>query len=159
MDEPKSKSQKKREADSLQKVGVELISLSIEKLDTLPLPDNLRRAILDAKLLKSHGAIRRQAQLIGKLMRTEDHENILESYERLQADASATTALFHEVEQWRIRLINEGKDALTEFINAHPEIDVQSLRQLIKKAVDEQKKEQPTGASKALFRYLRSFIQ
>ena len=159
MDEPKSKSQKKREADALQKVGVELIALSIEKLDALGLPDNLRRAILDAKSLKSHGAIRRQAQLIGKLMRTQDSENILAAYEQLQADASATTALFHEVEQWRLRLINEGKVALTELISAHPAVDVQHIRQLIKKAIDEHKKEHPTGASKALFRYLRSFIQ
>lgn len=159
MDEPKSKSQKKRDADALQKVGVELIALSLEKLDTLQLPDNLRRAILDAKSLKSHGAIRRQAQLIGKLMRTEDNENILAGYERLQADASATTALFHEAEEWRLRLIKEGKDALTEFISTHPQVEVQPLRQLIKKAVDEQKKEHPAGASKALFRYLRSFIQ
>ena len=64
MDEPKSKSQKKREADALQKIGVKLIALSLEKLDLLPLPDNLRQAIIEAKLLKSHGAIRRQAQLI-----------------------------------------------------------------------------------------------
>ena len=159
MDQLKSKSQKKREAEALQKVGVELIALSLEKLDALKLPDNLRRAILDAKSLKSHGAIRRQAQLIGKLMRTQDSDNILAAYEQQQADASATTALFHEVEQWRMRLINEGKVALTELISAHPTVDVQHIRQLIKKAVDELKKEHPTGASKALFRYLRSFIQ
>ena len=66
MEEPISKSQKKRDADALQKIGVELVALSLEKLDTLPLPDNLRRAIIEAKSLKSHGAIRRQAQLIGK---------------------------------------------------------------------------------------------
>lgn len=159
MDEPKSKSQKKRDAESLQKVGVELIALTGEKLDALPLPDNLRRAILEAKLLKSHGAIRRQAQLIGKLMRTEDCDVILGAYHSLQAEASATTALFHDIEQWRRRLIHEGKDALTEFITHHPDVDVQQLRQFIKKAVDEQQKGYPIGASKALFRYLRSFIE
>ena len=159
MDEPKSKSQKKRDADSLQKIGVELIALSLEKLEALPLPDSLRRAVLEAKSLKSHGAIRRQAQLIGKLMRIEGHDEVLAAYERLQADASATTAVFHHIEQWRLRLINEGKDALTELITHYPDIDVQQLRQFIKKAVDEQKKEHPTGASKALFRYLRSHLQ
>ena len=159
MDEPKSKSQKKREADALQKIGVQLIALSLEKLDMLPLPDNLRQAIIDAKLLKSHGAIRRQSQLIGKLMRTENHEDILASYEKLLAEASATTAEFHEMETWRMRLIKEGKTALTEFIATYQPEDVQHLRQLIKKAVDEQSKELHTGASKALFRYLRSCLQ
>lgn len=159
MDEPKSKSQKKREADTLQKVGVELIALSLEKLDTLPLTDNLRQAILDAKLLRSHGAVRRQAQLIGKLMRCADSDAILAAYELLLAEGNAKTADFHAVEQWRIRLLNDGRDALTEFIASHQQVDVPKLRQLIKKAVDEQKNDQHTGASKALFRYLRSCLE
>jgi len=159
MDEPKSKSQKKRDAEALRKVGIEFIALSMEKLDTLPLTDNLKQALLVAKTLKSHGAIRRQAQLIGKLMRCADSEAILASYEQLLAEGNAKTAEFHEVEHWRTRLLNEGKDALTEFIAAHHQADIPKLRQLIKKAVDEQSKDQHTGASKALFRYLRSCIE
>ncbi|EHL32517.1 ribosome biogenesis factor YjgA [Legionella drancourtii] len=158
MDEPVSKSQKKRDADFLQKIGVKFIDLSLAKLDLLPLPDNLYKAIIDAKAIKSHGAKRRQAQLIGKLMRAAEFEDIIAAYERIIAEESAVTASFHEVEVWRDRLLNEGKDALTEFIAAyHPE-EVQQLRQLIKKAVDDQQKEKNTGAAKALFRYLRSCI-
>ncbi len=158
MDELKSKSQKKREADALQRVGVELVALSLDKLDGLPLSDGLKQAIIDAKALKSHGAIKRQAQLIGKLMRAADYEAILEAYSHLQDENSAQTAKFHEVEQWRERLIHGGKDALTALINAYPSIDVQSLRQLIKKAIDEQSKAQHTGAAKALFRFLRPYL-
>ncbi|MFI4918861.1 MAG: ribosome biogenesis factor YjgA [Legionellales bacterium] len=159
MDEPVSKSQKKRDADALQKVGVALVALSLTKLNSLPLPDNLYKAIVDAKLIKSHGAKRRQAQLIGKLMRAADFEVILTAYDHLLEEDSAVTAGFHEVELWRDQLINKGKDALTEFIDAyHPE-DVQQLRQLIKKAVDDHLKETNTGAAKALFRYLRSVIK
>ncbi|STY27862.1 alpha helix protein [Legionella wadsworthii] len=159
MDEPVSKSQKKRDADFLQKMGVQFIELSLSKLELLPLPDNLYKAIIEAKSIKSHGAKRRQAQLIGKLMRAADHEEILAAYERLLEEDKAVTASFHEVEQWRDRLLREGKDALTAFIEAyHPE-DVQQLRQLIKKAVDDQLKEKNTGAAKALFRYLRSTIE
>ena len=72
-----SKSQKKRDADALKKVGVELVALSVDKLDLLPLSEPLRSAILEAKRLKSHGAVKRQAQLIGKLMRSADHDDIL----------------------------------------------------------------------------------
>lgn len=158
MEEPKSKSQKKRDADALQKLGVELISLSDAKLDKLPLPPNLRQAIRDARAIKSHGAIRRQAQLIGKLMRAADSDAILEAYNQFVEENNAQTAAFHELEQWRDRLINEGKDALTQFIDEYHPDDVQQLRQLVKKAIEEQEKDAHTGASKALFRFLRSCL-
>ncbi|MDP3706371.1 MAG: ribosome biogenesis factor YjgA [Legionellaceae bacterium] len=158
MDDDKSKSQKKRDADALQKIGTQLVALSLDKLDQLSLSDDLRRAILEAKTLKSHGAIRRQAQLIGKRMRSADYESIIAEYEAMLAGDRAQTATFHDVEQWRDRLIHEGKDALTEFVATHQPDDVQQLRQLIKKAVDEHAKNRHIGASKALFRYLRTYI-
>ena len=83
MDEKKSKSQQKREACALQAIGVKLIDWSIARLKLLELPDNLSSAIIAAKSLKSHGAIRRQAQLIGKLMRTEQSSIILANYQKL----------------------------------------------------------------------------
>ncbi|KTC84921.1 ribosome biogenesis factor YjgA [Legionella brunensis] len=158
MEEQKSKSQKKRDAEALRKVGVKLIALNPAKLDGLPLPENLRQAIMEAKVIKSHGAIRRQAQLIGKLMRAADSEAILTAYEAIVAEDSALTAEFHELELWRERLINEGKEALTEFIDQYHPADVQHLRQLVKKAVDEKNSNKPSGAAKALFRFLRSCL-
>lgn len=159
MDEPKSRSQQKREAEALQKIGVELIALSIDKLDALPLSSPLKTAILEAKLLKSHGAIRRQAQLIGKLMRADDYDAILAAYNLMLAEKNSNTAQFHEVEHWRSRLMEEGKDALTAFVHAYQPTDIQQLRQLIKKAIDEQSKALNTGAARALFRYLRPYLQ
>jgi ribosome-associated protein len=159
MEEHVSKSQKKREADTLQKVGVSLVELSLEKLKLLPLTDSLYQAIVDAKRIKSHGAKRRQAQLIGKLMRAADHEAILEAYQQMLDEESAVTAAFHDVELWRDKLINEGKEALTELMNHYPVDDVQHLRQLIKKAIDDKQQEKNTGAAKALFRQLRTFIK
>jgi ribosome-associated protein len=156
--EPKSKSQKKRDADALQKLGIKLITLSMEKLHTLPLPANLRQALIDAKSIKTHGALRRQLQLIGKLMRTVDSEAVLNAYNTILAEDNAQTASFHELEQWRTRLITEGKVALTEFVQDYKATDVQQLRQLVKKAVDEQNSGKQTGASKALFRFLRSCL-
>jgi ribosome-associated protein len=158
MEESPSKSQKKRDADALQKVGVELIALSNEKLDKLSLTPNLRQAIMAAKTIKSHGAMRRQAQLIGKLMRSADSDTIVAEFQEITAESSAQTAAFHDLEIWRERLINGGKEALTEFIAAYGMVDVQQLRQLIKKAVDEKNNGQSIGAHKALFRFLRSYL-
>lgn len=159
MEDIKSKSQKKREADALQKVGVKLISLSMDKLETLPLSQPLKQAIIQAKGLRSHGAIRRQAQLIGKLMRAGDSEAIIEAYDQLMAQDSAQTASFHAVEQWRERLVKEGNEALTDFVNQYQPADVQHLRQLIKKAIEEHQKQKNLGASKALFRFLRACLE
>ena len=159
MEEEKSKSQKKREADDLQKLGVSLIDWSIEKLNQLPLPDRLRQAILEAKSLKSHGAVRRQAQLIGKLMRTSDLEEVIPAYEAILAEGNAQTAKFHDIEHWRTRLMQEGHQALTEFVAMYHPDNLQQLKQLIKKAVDEQASGQPSAASRALFRHIRSCIK
>jgi ribosome-associated protein len=159
MEEPISKSQKKRDAAALQKMGVELIALPESKLDTLPLTPNLRHAIIAAKSITSHCAMRRQAQLIGKLMRSADSEAITAGFNEIMAEGSAQTAAFHEMEDWRSRLIDEGKEALTAFVEAHPQVDVRKLRQLVKKAVDEKVADKSFGASKALFRFLRSCLK
>lgn len=159
MEEFVSKSHKKREADFLQKLGVKFIALSLSQLDTLPLTEQLRKAIVDAKTIKSHGAQRRQAQLIGKLMRAADSEAIIAAYEQMIAEESAVSTHFHELELWREKLIQGGKEALTEFIDIYQPEDVQHLRQLIKKSADDAAKAKNTGAATALFRYLRSIIQ
>lgn len=159
MDEPISKSQKKRDAESLQKMGVELIELSETILKTLELPEVLFKALIEAKHLKSHGAMRRQAQLIGKIMRNTDYELIAQRYANIKAEQQAKTSSFHEVEEWRTRLIEEGKDALTDFLFAYPDANKQELRQLIKKAIDDKTRDRIQGGSKALFRFLRGCIQ
>ena len=69
-----SKSARKREYLALQKLGEELITLKESDLDSLPLGDNLREAIMEARQIKAHGALRRQKQYIGKLMRNIDPE-------------------------------------------------------------------------------------
>jgi ribosome-associated protein len=160
MEYEKSKTQKKREADELQKIGVSLIDWRLEKLDQLPLPASLKQAILDAKSLKSHGAMRRQAQLIGKLMRSTDLEDFLPIYHEILDEANAKTASFHHIEIWRTRLIEEGHAALSEFVDAYHPDDLQHLKQLIKKAADAHHlPSQPPAASRALFRYLRSCVK
>lgn len=85
MDELKpSKSARKREYIALQKLGEELITLKRSDIDSLPLEDNLRDAILEAQQIKSHGALRRQKQYIGKLMRFVHLEPLRSEIEKLR---------------------------------------------------------------------------
>jgi ribosome-associated protein len=76
VDEFVSKSQKKREAKSLKELGVSLQKLPAATLASLPLPQDLLDALAQIKSLRSHGAVRRQEQLIGKLMRKIDEETL-----------------------------------------------------------------------------------
>jgi ribosome-associated protein len=69
-----SKSARKREAHALQKLGQQLIGLRDAELAQLPLPEVLLEAIHEARRLKNRGALHRQHQYIGKLMRDVDIE-------------------------------------------------------------------------------------
>jgi ribosome-associated protein len=75
-DERPSRSARKREAEALQKLGVGLTRMRPAKLQQLQqhlqLPEILFEAILEAQRLRSGGALARQRQYIGRLMREVD---------------------------------------------------------------------------------------
>jgi ribosome-associated protein len=71
-DLPPSKSARKRAAHAAQKLGERLVKMRAQDLVGLPLDDELRAAITEAKRLTSRAALARQHQYIGKLMRGAD---------------------------------------------------------------------------------------
>jgi len=71
-DLPPSKSARKRAAHAAQKLGEQLVRMRVQDLADLPLPEDLRDAIAEARRLTSRGALARQHQYIGKLMRDID---------------------------------------------------------------------------------------
>lgn len=79
-----SKSAKKREYLALQKLGEELITLKQSELEGLPLDEDLLEAIMEARAIKAHGALRRQKQYIGKLMRHIDPEPLISELAKLR---------------------------------------------------------------------------
>ena len=79
-----SKSARKREYLALQKLGEELISLKEPDLLGMGLDEDLLEAVMDARRIKSHGALRRQKQYIGKIMRRVDPEPIRSALDRLR---------------------------------------------------------------------------
>lgn len=155
IEEPKSKTQKKREMHALQELGEALVALSAEQLAKFGLEDILLDAILDAQRMPSHGAKRRQLQYIGKLMRSVDPEPIAAMLEQIHQKGRAETARFHALERWRERLIEEGDTALNDLLTAYPEVDRQYLRQLIRNAQQERKKQQTQRYARLLFQYLK----
>ena len=88
MDETKpSKSARKRAYLALQQLGEELVTLRESELQALPLDEDLREAVMEARRITAHGALRRQKQYIGKLMGRVDPEPIREALKRLRRNS------------------------------------------------------------------------
>ena len=132
-DNEPSKTQRKAAMDALQDLGVKLIALPAGKLAKLELPERLLDAIQEAKRITSNGALRRQRQYIGSLMREIEVAPILDQLQRWEGKHTAENAYFHQLERWRDRLIQE-ENALSEFMLQHPNADGQQLRTLIRNA-------------------------
>lgn len=158
MEEPKSKSQKKREAEALQKFGVALTQLSDAQLANIPLPELLKTAVSHARSIKSNAAKRRQAQFIGRIMRDIELEPIQQAYDKLKQVSAKSNAEFHLSERWRERLITEDKNALTEFVAEFHCDDIQHLRHLITQTRKEHSKGNNSGAYTALFRQIKAIV-
>jgi len=110
-----SKSARKREQLELQKLGERLIGLSADELQALPIDERLRDAVVAASKIRAHGALRRQKQLIGKLMRSCDPEPIRRAVAARAASDRQAKRVFADAERWRDRIVGEGDDAIRLF--------------------------------------------
>ena len=153
-----SRTQRKREALDLQKMGDRLVHLDQGDLATVPLTPELAEAIGLWRRIRSHEARRRQLQFIGKLMRRIDLEPIAEALNRIDGTSAEARYAFHQLETWRDRLIAE-KDALTDYLSSHPQADRQALRHQIARVHKASDEAQRRNQSRALFRLLRDFEQ
>jgi len=157
-EEGKSKTQIKKEMLALQALGEELVALSPAARAKIPLPPELADALaLADKLTKKHEALRRHIQFIGRVMRTVDLEPIERALAVVRNTNQAATRKFHLVEDWRDKLI-ANNDAVTEFIEKYPQVEIQQLRTLIRNAKREQEKKQPPKAFRELFQLIKPAI-
>lgn len=154
---PPSKTKIKKQMLALQDLGKTLTSLSNEKLRELDLEEDLLVAIMEYKRMTKFGALNRQLQYIGRLMRDVEPAPIQAKLDAWNGVSRQHTAWLHQVEQWRDRLI-EQPDALTELLAAHPEADAQHLRTLIRNAQKEKELLKPPKSYRELFQVLRDVI-
>ena len=110
-----SKTAQKREQLELQQLGERLIELTPEELRALPIEERLREAVLAAMKIRTHSALRRQKQLIGKLMRNCDPAPIRRALDARSADDRRAKRVFADAERWRDRIASEGGDAVSSF--------------------------------------------
>lgn len=154
-DDERSRTQRKREAEALQATGEKLLALPAATLATLPIPEQLRDAILVARKLSQRGALRRQRQYIGRLMRELDTAALEDALATLEQHKQAENAVFHAAERWRDRLLEEGQAGLEAFFDAHPGADRQHLRHLARAA----QRETAVRERRELFRALRDTLE
>ncbi|MFW2372866.1 MAG: ribosome biogenesis factor YjgA [Gammaproteobacteria bacterium] len=158
-DEWVSKTQRKRECDQLQSLGEELITLSNQELDQFNLSDSLYKAILEARKIKQHGALKRQRQYIGKLMRDIDTEDIANRLEKIRHQHDLNNVHFKRIEQWRDRILQTGDQAINDLLAEFPLADRQYLRQLHRNSIKEAKQNKPPAAARLIFKYLRELSE
>lgn len=153
-----SKSEIKRDAEELKRLGAELVDLGKNALDKIPLDERLRAEIELAQRIKKEGR-RRQLQLIGKIMRSMDVEPIRQALDKLKNRHNQQVALFHKLEMLRDRLIEQGDDAMTDVIALYPQADRQQLRSMIRNAQKEKAGNKPPKSARQIFQYLRELAE
>lgn len=152
-----SKSQLKRESTALQELGEALVALPPERLAAIDLPEPLRDAVQEAQRISKFGALRRQLQYVGRLMREVDPAPIRATLDALAGHSRAHSAWLHRLERMRERLVN-ADDGWDDLLSACPGADLQHLRQLARNARAERAEGRPPRAFRELFRELRTLI-
>ncbi len=158
-DEWVSKTQRKNECNELQSLGEALITLSNEELNKFNLPEILYKAVLDARKIRQHGALKRQRQYIGKLMRDADAEDIANRLEQIRHKHDLNNVHFKRIEQWRDRILEAGDKAIDELLTEFTQADRQYLRQLHRNYLKEAKQNKPPAAARQIFKYIRELSE
>ncbi len=154
-----SRSAQRRAALDVLELCEQLVAMSAAQLGKLPIPEHVLPHIRDAQRITSHIARKRQIAFLAKQVRKLDEEAIEAIRDALSKDGEAArreTAAMHRIEALRDALLgDEGDAAMTALLAEHPQADRQQLRQLVRNALDERKRDKPPRAYRELYRVLR----
>lgn len=121
----------------------------------MPMDDDLRQEVVFARSIRAHGARKRQLMTVAKMLRNRDPEELIDAVNDVDQKNRQVNARFHHIEAWRNRLIEGSDKELTELLEQSPDINVQTLRQLVRNAKKETKLGKPPSAARKLFKLLR----
>jgi len=152
-----SKSELKRQSNDLQKLGEQLVDAPRDRVKRVPMPEDVRDAILTCQDISNHEGRRRALQFVGKKMRTLDEEEVAviqRTIDSWKGASKAETAALHALERRRDKLLADDT-ALTALLEEAPELDVQHLRTLIRNARKEVADSKPPKAYREIFQILK----
>jgi ribosome-associated protein len=152
--EPPTKGELKRQAHSVQELAEQLVDAPDAVLNALQLPETIYDAIQLARRITSRGALVRQKQFIGKLMRKIDVEPVREALESRVTARRNEARRFHRAERWRDRILAEGDDAVEALVADCPQLDTPQFRGLASEAQRERARGQSRQSARELFRAL-----
>jgi ribosome-associated protein len=153
-----SKTRLKQQSHDLQALGAAVAELSKERLAAIEMPEALRDAIEMFRRTRSHEGRRRQMQYVGKLMRAADEAALREAVAAATLGSAKETLALHQAERWRAELIAED-EALTRWLQTHPETDSQRLRSLVRAARRDAQGLAPEARQPRSFRELYQFLK
>ena len=98
-------------------------------------------------------------QHIGKLLREEDETSIRQTLDQISQPQREEVKIFHEIEQWRDRLLAGDDEAINQLVSKYSDADRQHLRQLVRNARKEQQQEKPPRSTRLLFQYISDLMR
>lgn len=156
-----TRTQQRRDALAVLELASQLVELPATRLAKLDLPEDVRDEIANVRRIAAHIARKRQLAYLAKLMRRHDDTEfdavraaLGENRDKLRQQ----TAAMHRLEALRERLLGEDSDAaISELVGAHPDIDRQQLRALVRQArVEHATPNKPPRAYRELFQWLKA---
>ncbi len=152
-----SKTQRKKEALALQKLGQQLTRYSHSQLTKLPLTERAVIAIIDYnRLPNSHGAKKRQLQCIGRLMRDCDFQSISHAVNQLQIGSPDSAPIESHAMQLCDRILQGGDSEIHAIVDSNERLERQKLRQFYRDF--SKSEEQQYKIRQKLLAYLRPRI-
>lgn len=147
----------KQENLALQAFILELSALSNAKRQALPVDADCQHILGKIKNLGPSSARKRELRYATKFFADWTPERI-EEYKT--AELLATKRQIGQekvIEQWLEKLLDDNA-ALTEFVAAHSDVNVQKLRQLVRNAKKEAAAGKPAAASESLAKFIRETL-
>ncbi len=144
----------KKEHSKVQNLAKELVRKTPQALSKLPLSENILLQIELAGQIKG-GALKRQIKHIANLLLTldEDPFNFLLNEENQLLQASVQQS--KKAEESYLKLIEQGDDYLQILLDNHPQLERQTLRNLMLQARREKPLEKSTKHQRKLSAYLK----
>jgi len=141
MDEPKSRTEKKREAALLEDLARELSGLGAAAIAALPVDPALLNEIRETARVRQHGARKRQVKFLAKTLRHADPDlvqrlmDVLSDRHRSHLSESKR---HRELEKLRDRLLDPAcsDDALAEVEERFPGADLDGIRSLVNRSAE-----------------------
>ncbi|MFO0631818.1 MAG: ribosome biogenesis factor YjgA [Nannocystaceae bacterium] len=132
-----------------------LVGLDRSALAHVPLPEAVAAEVVFCQSLRKN-ALARQLRRIAGLLRGIELAPIEAAMHELETGRGERSRREQVYEHWRTRLLTEGDGAMTAFVAAFPDADVQGLRQRVRLATREPQSARGKGASRELLRAIRA---